>query len=66
MKHRNPFTNRRQQSTRTRRRAATPSPRQVQRIVLGLRTAAAHEIKKGLASRIAALGDEVSDVEVSD
>ncbi len=55
MKHRNPFTNRHQQSTRARRRAAQPSPHQERRIVLGLRAAAAHEIKKGLAGRIAAL-----------
>ena len=56
MKHRNPFANRRQQSARARRRAATPSPRQERRIVIGLRAVAAHEIKKGLKSRIAALG----------
>ncbi len=58
MKHRNPYANRRQQSTRQRRRAAEPSQRQARRIVIGLRAAAAHEIKKGLANKIAARADE--------
>ncbi len=62
MKHRNPFANRRQQSARARRRAEEPSQRQTHRIVIGLRAAAAREIKKGLAKRIAVLGDkEVAD-----
>lgn len=52
MKHRNPFANRRTQSTRARRRAAEPSQRQAQRIVATLRHDAAREIKKGLATRI--------------
>ena len=52
MKHRNPFANRRRQSSRERRRAAEPSQRQAQRIVLSLRANAAREIKKGLAGRI--------------
>ena len=55
MKHRNPFARRRHQSTRERRRAVALSPRQERRIVLSLRDTAAREIKKGLASRIAAL-----------
>lgn len=54
MKHRNPFANRHQQSTRARRRAAEPSARRAQRTVLSLRAIAAREIKKGLAGRIAA------------
>ena len=63
MKHRNPFANRRHPSARARRRAAAPSPRQERRIVQSLRDTAAREIKKGLASRIAALGDKtVSEV----
>ena len=52
MKHRNPFANRRQQSSRARRRAAEPSPRQAVRIVTTLKRDAAREIKKGLAARI--------------
>ncbi len=60
MRHRNPFANRRQQSTRARRRAAEPSPRQAQRIVLGLRASAAREIKKGLVGRIAASEDKAT------
>lgn len=58
MKHRNPYTNRRQQSSRARRRAAEPSPRQARRIVIGLRSDASRAIKKGLAGRIAALVDK--------
>lgn len=62
MKHRNPFANRHQPSARARRRAETPTPRQERRIVTDLRTAARREIKKGLASRIAALASKaVSD-----
>ncbi len=52
MRHRNPFANRRRQSTRERHRAAAPSQRQAQKIVLSLRASAAREIKKGLATRI--------------
>ena len=58
MKHRNPFANPRRQSTRARRRAAEPSPRQAARIIATLRGNAAREIKKGLASTIAARGAE--------
>ncbi len=53
MKYRNQFANRRRPSVRALRRAATPSPRQERRIVLGLRATAAREIKRGLAGRIA-------------
>lgn len=60
MKHRNPFANRRQQSARARRRAAEPSPRQAARIIATLRGNAAREIKKGLADKIAARGDEAA------
>ncbi len=58
MKHRNPFANRRQQSTRERHRAAQPSARQTQRVILALRATAAREIKKGLANRIASRENE--------
>ena len=58
MKHRNPFANRRRQSTRERRRADTPSARHKGRIVSSLRATAAREIKKGLAGRIASREDE--------
>ncbi len=57
MRQRNPFTNRRLPGARARRRAAEPSPRQAHKIVLGLRSAAARAIKKGLAGRIAARED---------
>ncbi len=60
MKHRNPFANRHRQSTRERRRAAEPSMRQTQRIVLSLRASAAREIKKGLAARIDAHNAEAA------
>ncbi len=60
MRHRNPFANRRPQSTRARRRAAEPSTRQAQKIVLSLRASAAREIKKGLAGRIAIREDEAA------
>lgn len=59
MKHHNPFANHRPRSTRARRRAEKPSPRQERRIVIGLRSAAKREIKKGLAGRIAALAGKV-------
>ena len=58
MKQRNPFANRRQQSTRERHRAAQPSARQTQRVILALRATAAREIKKGLANRIASRENE--------
>lgn len=58
MRHRNPFASRRHPSTRERRRAAEPSSRQAQRIVLSLRASAAREIKKGLAGQIAARADK--------
>ncbi len=66
MKHRNPFANRRQQSARARRRAAEPSQRQERRIVVGLRAAAAREIKKGLLARISTKFSRHSEEAIAD
>lgn len=60
MRNRNPFSNRRLQSTRERRRAAEPSVRQKRRVVLALRDDAAREIKKGLLQRIMSRKDKSS------
>ena len=60
MRNRNPFSNRRRQSTRERRRAAEPSVRQTRRVVLALRADAAREIKKGLLQRIMSRKDKSS------
>ncbi len=53
MRHRNPFANRRLQSTRERRRSAEPSPRQSVRIIDALKATASREIKRSLDDRIA-------------